>query len=311
MYVVVRVSKNTWCWGVCLLSNPPPIDGKTPVYFCWCITACCGRFRAHHIPSRINFTGPIFVSSLCLRPSLLPRSRQLLDYQLLSDLSSDEENTSHRESNHTHAARLLESRSRSQSPRSPPLPPSPPSGPASADSERARSNRKRDVAVAPAVAPPGNDGVGVMKVSAAPGAVSDTSAAVDAPSSATGSGAGGSESGGGEDEKGRRGCSEGDYDRENEEGGDGDEEDNAADAEGYDTAGEDGVGSGGVGADGASREARVGEEGSWWWSWTWGALPVRCGRVTPCVNPMLMRVSKGRGQGAGETKGKMIIFYGR
>lgn len=233
----------------------------------------------HCIPSRI---------SLCLHPSLLPCSRQLLDYQLLSDLSSDEENTSHRESNHAHATRLLESRSRSQSPR--PLP-SPSSGPASADSERSRSNRKRDVVVAPAVAPPGKDGIGAMKISAAPGAVCDTSAVVDVTSCAKDNGAGssGCEHGRGDDGEG---CSDG---RENEEGGDGDEEDNAADAECYDTAGEDGVGSGGGGVDGGSREARVGEEGSWWWSWTWGALPVRYGRVTPRVNPMLMRLSKETG----------------
>eukprot|EP00752_Nemacystus_decipiens_P002350 g2220.t1 len=72
--------------------------------------------------------------------------------------------------------------------------------------------------------------------------------------------------------------------------GDGDEEDNA---DGSDEADGNGGGGGGGrrgsggsgggeregregGADGSGRgEAREGEEGSWWWSWTWGALPVR------------------------------------
>ncbi|CAM9556983.1 unnamed protein product, partial [Ectocarpus sp. 13 AM-2016] len=58
--------------------------------------------------------------------------------------------------------------------------------------------------------------------------------------------------------------------------GDGDEEDNADGSD--DEAEHGGGGDGGRrgGADGSGRgEAREGEEGSWWWSWTWGALPVR------------------------------------
>lgn len=64
---------------------------------------------------------------------------------------------------------------------------------------------------------------------------------------------------------------ESDGDEEDNAGGD---EDDSADGDEEDNAdGQEGENADGGGTD--RREGMEGEEGRWWWSWTWGALPVR------------------------------------
>ena len=307
----------------------------------------------HPYPPPLTPQNPSSVPLIVIRPHRpfrsSDRSRQLQNYQLLSDLSSDEEAASHRDSNHDLAARIL-SASRSFSPGKEA------GGPAFSNDASAQLDRRKDEVAAPAVAP--DPDVGAIEVSCSPtgaitsfssssdrgrrshgvptviaknatnagveasvGAISESTSMAVAPvdegpalsraasslAKATessnnsqereearssilgGSGGGGVEAKGGEKEGennqvGEHRKEEGEDDDKGGDGGggdDGDEEDNADDGEGYDTVGEDGFGGsgGGGGGDvscaGRAGEARVGDEGRWWWSWTWGALPVR------------------------------------
>lgn len=210
---------------------------------------------------------------------LIFHSRQLQGYQLLSDLSSDDGAASCRESNQTSSVSLPENRSGSRS-RTPPL--SPPlvrrRSPRSSPNSSIRSKVFRDVqdAVAGgAVAAHrsrhngASSSIAVLSSSSldreAPGAA-EAPADESRPTAAI-------LTDGIEDESSFTG-----YDSRDWSDCDGDEEDNAEVSEQEDEGGRrEG------GADGSGRaEAREGEEGSWWWSWTWGALPVRCG-VLPAM----------------------------